>query len=269
MFWKCFGQMPAVEVVSHRIVWSMVVLLGVLVYQQRMGELKTLWKSPQDWGALVITASLLAFNWGLYIYAVNTARVVEASLGYYINPLVNVILGVIFLKEHLRPTQKLAVVLAAVGVVNFVWHLGQLPWIALGLAVSFGFYGLLRKTVAIAPLSGLVMETLLIAPVAALVIGYSAISGNGQLGVKWSTDLLLISSGVMTSFPLLWFNNAAQRLQLSTLGFLQYLAPSLGLMLGVFLYHEPFTPTHAVTFSLIWVAILIYSISNLQRFLPE
>ncbi len=241
----------------------MVFLTGLVFLQQRSEELNQLVHSPARLRILLITASLLTFNWGLYIYGVNTNRVVETSLGYFINPLVNVLLGSLFLKERLHRGQKLAVLLAAIGVANFVWAFGEIPTLALGLAFSFAFYGLLRKMVAVAPLIGLAVETLLLVPVALILVGYWAVTGVGHLGITWSTSLLFIGSGVMTSLPLLWFNNAAKRLRLSTLGFFQYLAPSLQLMLGVFLYHEPFTRTHAATFGLIWVALVIYSTTSL------
>ncbi len=263
IYWKFFGQISAIEVLSHRLLWSMVFLTGLLFLQQRSNQLHQLFHSPTRLATLLLTASLLTFNWGLYIYGVNTDRVVETSLGYFINPLVNVLLGFMFLKERLHRGQKLAVLLAGIGVANFVWQFGEVPWLALGLAFSFAFYGLLRKMAAVAPLIGLAVETLLIAPIALILVGYWAVTGVGHLGVAWSTSLLFIGSGVMTSLPLLWFNNAAKRLRLSTLGFFQYLAPSLQLMLGLFLYHEPFTRTHAVTFGLIWVALVIYSTTSL------
>ncbi len=263
IYWKFFGQIPAVEVLSYRIIWSMVFLTGLLFLQQRSSEFNQLRQSPSRLGILLVTALLLTFNWGLYIYGVNTGRVVETSLGYFINPIINVMLGFVFLKERLNRGQKLAVLLASLGVANFAWHFGQVPWIALGLAFSFAFYGLLRKVVAVTPMVGLAVETLLITPVALLLVGYWATTGVGHFGVTWSTNLLFIGSGVMTSLPLLWFNNAAKRLRLSTLGFFQYIAPSLQLMLGIFLYKEPFTSTHAVTFGFIWLALFIYSTVSL------
>jgi len=264
IYWKFFGQISAVEVLSHRIIWSMAFLAGLLFLQRRGSEFSQLWHSPTHLKILLATVLLLTFNWGLYIFGVNSARVVETSLGYFINPLVNVLLGRVFLKERLNHAQTLAVLLAGIEVAQFVWHFGQVPWLALGLAFSFAFYGLLRKVVAVGPMVGLAVETLLIAPVALILVGYWAATGAGHLGVAWSTSLLLIGSGVMTSLPLLWFNNAAKRLRLSTLGFFQYMAPSLQLMLGVLLYHEPFTRTHAVTFGLIWLALLIYSTTSLS-----
>ncbi|HEY9762012.1 MAG TPA: EamA family transporter RarD, partial [Trichocoleus sp.] len=212
---------------------------------------------------LLTTALLLTFNWGLYIYGVNTERVVETSLGYFINPLVSVLLGFLFLKERLTRWQQIAVLLAVVGVANFVWQFGAVPWIALGLAFSFAFYGLLRKIVPVSPLVGLAVETLLITPFAIALVTYWTATGDSHFGTSEEITALFIGAGVATSMPLLWFNNAAKRLQLSTLGFFQYIAPSIQLMLGVFLYREPFTLTHAITFGCIWSALLIYSTTSL------
>jgi chloramphenicol-sensitive protein RarD len=264
IYWKFFGQTPAIEVLSHRVIWSMVFLTGLLLFQQRRSELTQLWLSPDRLGILLATALLLTFNWGLYIYGVNTDRVVETSLGYFINPLVSVLLGAVFLKEQLNLGQKLAVILASLGVANFVWQFGAVPWIAIGLASSFAIYGLLRKVVPVSPLVGLAVETSLVLPIALVLVGYWATTKVGHWGVAGSTTLtlLFIGSGVMTSLPLLWFNNAAKRLRLSTLGFFQYMAPSLQLLLGVFLYHEPFTHTHAVTFGCIWAALILYSTTS-------
>lgn len=265
IYWKFFGQVPAVEVLSHRIIWSMVFLMTLLLLQRRTFEIRCLWQSPQRLAILLLTASLLTFNWGLYIYGVNTDRVVETSLGYFINPLVNVLLGFVFLKERLRQGQKIAVLLASLGVAFFVWQFGQVPWIALALAFSFAVYGLLRKVVPIAPLVGLAVETLLVTPVAIVFVGYWAAIEVGNFGVDRSITPLLVGAGIVTSMPLLWFNNAAKRLRLSTLGFFQYLAPSIQLVLGVFLYHEPFTRTHAITFAFIWFALLTYSTTSLMQ----
>ena len=241
----------------------MVFLFGLLLIQRRQREFADVWRSPRHIGILLLTATILACNWGLYIYGVNTNRIVETSLGYYINPLVNVILGSLFLKERLNRVQIVAVGLAAIAVVNFIWQMGIVPWIALTLAFSFGFYGLLRKSAAIAPMVGLTVETLLITPVAVVLMSYWAVTGTAHWGQGWLT-VLFIGCGVLTSMPLLWFNTAAKRLRLSTMGFFQYLAPSLQLLLGVFLYHEPFTSNHIVTFGLVWTAIALYSSSSLM-----
>lgn len=262
IYWKCFGHTPAVEVLSHRMIWSAVFLSCILLVQRRLPDLVTLLKSPHQVRVLLLTAALLSINWGLYIYGVNSNRVVETSLGYYINPLVSVLLGFVFLKERLHRGQQVAVVLAVIGVGYFIWQLGTVPWIALVLAVTFAFYGLLRKVVPAGPLVGLAVETLLITPLVLLVVGYLAIQGDSHFGETPLKTLLFMGAGVATSMPLLWFNNAAKRLQLSTLGFFQYLAPSIALVLGVFLYGEPFTRTHGVTFGCIWTALAIYSATS-------
>ncbi len=265
IYWKLLGAVPAVEVLSHRVVWSLVFLSGILALQQRQAELAELLRSPRRLAILALTAALLSFNWGLYIYGVNSDRVVETSLGYFINPLVNVLLGFLFFRERLRRGQVLAVLLATLGVANFIWQFGAVPWIALGLAFSFACYGLLRKIALVAPMVGLAVETLLVTPIAIALIGYWIVTDTGQLGTDWRITLLLVGAGVTTSLPLLWFNHAAKQLRLSTLGFFQYIAPSLQLAVGVFLYHEPFTPVHAATFGLIWTALLVYSITALWR----
>ena len=234
----------------------------MLIQHRNRAELARLRHSPKHLRVLLTTGLLLAFNWGLYIYAVNTNRVVETSLGYFINPLFNVILGFVFLKERLNRGQKIAVLLAGLGVANFIWQFRAVPAIALVLASSFAFYGLVRKVVPVTPIVGLMVETVLVTPIALVLIGYLAMTGTGHWGISRYTDFLFIGAGVMTSLPLLWFNNAAKRLRLATLGFFQYIAPSLQLLLGVLLYHEPFTRTHALSFGLIWVALAIYSITS-------
>lgn len=245
-------------------IWSAVFLCCILLVQRRLPDLMALLKSPQEVRVLLLTATLLSCNWGLYIYGVNSDRVVETSLGYYINPLVTVLLGFIFLKERLHWGQQVAVLLATLGVGYFIWQLGTVPWIGLGLAITFAFYGLLRKVVPAGPLVGLAVETLLITPVVLLFVGYLATQGHSHFGeTPWKT-LLFMGAGVATSMPLLWFNKAAKRLRLSTLGFFQYLAPSLALVLGVFLYGEPFTAAHLVTFGCIWTALALFSATSLN-----
>lgn len=261
VYWKLLGISPALEVLSHRMIWSAVFLGLILLGQGRWADLVALLRQPRRVGVLFLTACLLSFNWGLYIYGVNSDQVVEASLGYYINPLVTVLLGFVVLKERLHPLQWLAVALAAVGVGYFVVQLGTVPWIALGLAVSFAFYGLLRKTTPVAPLVGLAVETLLITPFTLAFVSYLGITGQGHFGQTLPLTLLFMGAGVATSLPLLWFNTAAKRLPLATLGFFQYLAPSLALLLGVLVYGEPFTPTHLVTFGCIWAALALYTVT--------
>lgn len=243
--------------------WSLVFLGLILTLQRRLSELRKL-PFRQVLG-LLTTALLLSVNWGLYIYGVNTDRVVETSLGYFINPLVSVMLGFVVLRERLYRGQQVAVLLATIGVGYFIWQFGAVPWIALALAGTFALYGLLRKMVAVTPMVGLTVETALMTPVALLIIFYWGATGTGSFGSSPGLTLLFIGAGVATSMPLLWFNNAAKRLSLATLGFCQYMAPSIQLLLGVFLYQEPFTQTHLVSFSCIWTALLIYSSTTLLR----
>lgn len=261
LYWKQFGTIPPWEIISHRMIWSLVLLVGLLGLGKRWGAFC---QALVDWrrsGLLLLSALLLAANWGLYIFGVNSDRVVETSLGYFINPLVTVLLGAIFYQERFRRAQVVAIALAATGVGLFVVQFGQVPWIALGVAFSFAFYGLLRKGIAIAPLVGLAIETLLLAPLALIYVGQLQASGAGNFLNSPSLTLLFIGSGIATALPLLWFNNAAKRLRLSTLGLFQYLAPSLQLLIGVWVYGEPFTRAHGITFGLIWTALLIYGIS--------
>ncbi|MGD1856392.1 MAG: EamA family transporter RarD [Leptolyngbyaceae cyanobacterium] len=263
IYWKFLQAASPLEVLSHRMVWSLVFLGLILTLQQRLSELRKL-PRRQVLG-LLLTAVLLSANWGLYIYGVNTDQVVETSLGYFINPLVSVLLGFVVLRERLYSGQWVAVALATIGVGYFIWQFGSVPWIALSLAGTFALYGLLRKVVAVSPMVGLAVETALMTPVALLMIAYWGTTGLGTFGSSPVLTLLFIGAGVATSMPLLWFNNAAKRLSLSTLGFFQYVAPSLQLILGVFLYQEPFTQTHLVSFSCIWTALLIYSSTSLLQ----
>jgi chloramphenicol-sensitive protein RarD len=265
VYWKFLAQVPAVELVCHRIIWSALLLLGLLRIQKQHANFWELWRSPKLVGALFATTAIIACNWGVYIYGVNTGRIVETSLGYYINPLVSVLLGSVILKERLNRGQKLAVLMAAIAVGNFVWHFGQVPWIAVFLALSFATYGLFRKLITVSPIVGLTVETLLAMPIALGWVGYRAVTGTGFFGMDGQVTLLLIGCGVVTALPLLWFNNAAKRLRLSTMGFFQYLAPSLQLALGVLFYHEPFTTIHGLTFTLIWSAIALYSVSSVSK----
>ena len=243
----------------------MVFVFGLLAVQKRLNEILELSKSSKNIWLLLFTAFLLGCNWVVYIYAVNTDQVIEASLGYYINPLLNVLMGFIFLRERLNFLQCVALGLAALGVLNFLWDFGSLPWIALTLSFTFSIYGLLRKVIPVKPLVGLLIETVLFAPLAIIMISFWMIDGSGSFGKQWETDFLLIGTGVITSLPLLWFVNAAKLLRYTTMGFFQYLGPSLNLLLGIFIYNEPFTQAHIITFSLIWSGLTIFSINSLNQ----
>ena len=263
IYWKLLDTVPSLEILAHRMVWSVLFLVGLLAVQKRLGEFRDLLKNPKYICMLLGTAVLLGVNWFVYIYGVNTNQIVETSLGYFINPLFNVLLGAIFLNERLNYWQSLALVMAALGVLNFLWDFDSLPWIALSLAFTFSFYGLLRKMIPVKPLVGLLMETVLLAPFAAIMIVVWNVDGTGNIGGGWRTVFFLVGAGVVTSLPLLWFTNAGKRLRYTTLGFIQYMTPSIQLLIGVYLYHEPFTPTHSITFGLIWAGLVIFSINSL------
>ena len=263
IYWKLLDTVPSLEILAHRMVWSVLFLMGLLAVQKRLGEFRDLLKTLKYIWMLLGTAVLLGVNWFVYIYGVNTNQIVETSLGYFINPLFNVLLGAIFLKERLNYWQSLALGMAALGVLNFLWDFDSLPWIALSLAFTFSFYGLLRKMIPVKPLVGLLMETVLLAPFAAVMIVVWNVDGTGNIGGDSRIVIFLVGAGVVTSLPLLWFTNAGKRLRYTTLGFIQYMTPSIQLLIGVYLYHEPFTPTHSITFGLIWAGLVIFSINSL------
>ena len=266
IYWKLLNTVPSMEILTHRMVWSVFFLLGLLAVQKRLGEFRELFHSPKYIFMLLGTATLLGGNWFVYIYGVNTNQVIETSLGYFISPLLIILLGAVFLRERLNIWQVVAVGFAALGVLNFIWNFGSLPWIALSLAFTFSFYGLFRKMIPVKPLVGLLMETALLAPLAVVLILFWKVDGTGHFGTAWMTDFLLFGAGVVTSLPLLWFINSGKRLHYSTIGFFQYLTPSIQLAIGVYLYNETFTTTHAVTFGLIWTGLIIYSINTIQTY---
>ncbi|MEE8264814.1 MAG: EamA family transporter RarD, partial [Acidiferrobacterales bacterium] len=251
---------PATEVLAHRVLWATVLLVAVLLLQRRGLELIRELLSWRRVGFYLVTALLVSTNWLIFIWSIQNDRLLEASLGYYINPLVNVLLGTVFLRERLNRWQIVAVALAAAGVMNLVLGYGKFPWVALTLAFSFGFYGLLRKKAGMDAILGLTVETLLLVPAALLFLGWLAFQGSAAFahaGAK--TDVLLIFAGVITAVPLVCFLQAARRLKLTTVGLMQYLAPTLNLLLAVLAYYEPFTTAHLITFVCIWIALAIYS----------
>ncbi len=266
VYFKAVAHVPAFEVLGHRIVWSVVFLGLLLGLRGRLPEVRAAFRHRRTLLTLMVTACLVSTNWVVFIWSVANDHVVEASLGYFINPLVNVLLGFMFLKERLRPVQWFSVALAAAGVVFLTLSIGHVPVIALTLAFSFGFYGLLRKVAGAGPTVGLAVETLLLLP---LALGYLVFTHTqGELVFMrdgWPINGLLMLGGVITALPLLWFANAAKRLPLATIGFLQYLAPSLQLMLGVLVYGEAFGRDHQVAFACIWTALIIYSFSAARR----
>jgi chloramphenicol-sensitive protein RarD len=262
-FWA-LRSLPPVEFLAHRIVWCLLFLVVVLTLSRRWPAVFRALGTPRTRRLLTVSACLVAVNWLVYIYSVATERVLHSSLGYFINPLFNVLLGLVFFRERLRPAQWLAVALAAAGLAYLVWAAGELPWIAPALAVSFGLYGLVRKVTPVDGLTGLAVETLVLTPPAAACLLWWAAAGSSSFGHNgWHFDALLMLSGVLTALPLLCFGQAARRLRLSTLGFLQYLAPSTQFLLAVYLFGEPFRPEQQVGFGCTWVALLIFTADSL------
>jgi chloramphenicol-sensitive protein RarD len=267
LYFKAISQVPPAEVLAHRIVWSVVFLALLVGVGGRWRDLAGCFRSRAVLRTLLASTLLIAVNWFVFIYAVSTGRLIQASLGYFITPLVSVLLGLVFLRERLRPGQWLAVALAATGVVYQAVAAGQLPWIALALAGSFGVYGLLRKTVRVDGLIGLSVETLLLLPAALGFLGYEAArDGLAWGGGDWTMDLLLALSGVVTTVPLVCFAQAARRLRLSTLGFLQYLSPSLAFLLAVGVFREEFAAGQLVSFGCIWAGLAIYSVDSVLAY---
>ena len=269
IYWKLFMGIPSLEVLVHRILWSVIFLMFVVLIQKKFILLVELCRSPKQLFIILTTSMLLGANWMIYIWAVNEGFVIETSLGYFINPLVNVMLGMIIFKERFNLWQTLALILALCGVLNYLFGFGELPWIALGLASSFSIYGMLRKISEAGPLIGLTMETLILVPVAFLLLSWWTLDGSSHFGTMSELDLYFLGCGLITSFPLLWFAAAAKRLRFSTLGLFQYLAPTSQFLLGVFLYKEPFTITHVVTFALIWMALILYSGNSISNKLKK
>ncbi|MEN3363618.1 MAG: chloramphenicol-sensitive protein RarD [Burkholderiales bacterium] len=266
VYFKALQDVSADQILVHRMLWSLAFVLVVLAWRRQWSWIGTVIRQPRILAGFTASALILSTNWFIYIWAVNSGKVLEASLGYFINPLVNVTLGFVFLHERLRPAQWAAVALAACGVAWLTWQTGQLPWVALLLAITFGAYGLLRKTAALGPLEGLTLETLVLFP---LALGYLVLltvtNQNSFAGAPASSQWLLVAAGPITAIPLLLFAAGARRIPMSMLGLMQYISPTIQLLLGVWLYNEPFGGARLAGFILIWTALLVYSLEGLWR----
>jgi chloramphenicol-sensitive protein RarD len=266
IYYKGLQSVGAWEVLAHRVIWSVPLLLFFLAIRDGRKIWKKLKLPPRNIAWLVLSGLVVSLNWLVFVWAVANDHVLDTSLGYFGTPLVNVVLGYIFLKERLNAIQVAAVVVAATGTVYLGWYLGGPPWIAMTLAVSFGVYGLLRKRLPVGPMLGLLWEiALMLVPASLYLLWLSSQSSLQFSHMSIGIDLLLIGSSVITVLPLIWFNMAAQKLPLSILGFFQYLAPSMSFLLAVFLFDEVFTPGHAVAFACIWLALVMVSIEPFQR----
>lgn len=266
IYWKALQHVPALEILAHRIVWGLVFVALWMSLRGRWPELRAVFETRRTVAALAASTIFIAVNWGLFVWAVNTDRVLSTSLGYFINPLMVVVLGLVVLRERLNRRQWLAVGLAALAVAILTLRLGRLPWLSLTLAASFALYGLLRKTVRADAVVGLSFEATALAPLAAGYLVFQELRGAASFGhTGVLTDLMLIAAGAITVIPLLFFTLGVRRVALSTAGLLQYIAPTLTFLLAVLLYGEPFTTAHAVSFSLIWTALAIYTFDLRHR----
>ncbi|KAB0547986.1 EamA family transporter RarD [Pseudomonas argentinensis] len=263
MYFKAIQAVPPLEIIVHRAIWSALFGALLLLVWKHPGWLRELIDHPKRFAVLAVSGALIAGNWLIYVWAVNNERMLEASLGYYINPLVNVLLGMLLLGERLRRLQWVAVALAAAGVAQQLWQVGSLPWVSLALALSFATYGLIRKKAPVAALPGLVVETWILLPLAIgwILLHPAAMSSQPPF---WTTSeaLWLIAAGPVTLIPLVFFNAAARHLPFATLGFLQYIAPTLVLLLAVFVFGEHFDPAKIISFLFIWAGLAVYSVDT-------
>ena len=258
LYWKLFDESGPVELLAHRIVWSLVTLAGLIAVRRKVRQLRATATNRRQLGWLALAAVLITFNWGAFIFGVNHGLVVETSLGYFITPLATVLLGVVVLSERLRPAQWVALAIAASAVIGLTVEYGRPPWIALVLTVSFGTYGLAKKKAGAGALEGMTVETAVIAPIALAVLIVLSVSGNATVtGQGFWYVVLMVAAGPVTAAPLLLFGAAATRISLTTLGVLQYIAPIMQFALGVLVYHEDMPPMRWAGFGLVWLALVI------------
>ncbi len=263
LYWKAIQQVPAFEILAHRIVWSFVFVTILLSIREGLKELKQAVVSWKSLLGVLLGSVLISANWFIYIWAVNSNQVIETSLGYYINPLITILLGLAVLRERIDRWQAGSLLLALIAVGVETIQYGRIPWVALGLAVSFGLYGLVKKLSNLSSLAGLALETICVTPLAMGFLMYKQVGGTAAFGsISLSVTLLLIVSGVVTATPLLWFAQGAKLVSLTTIGFIQYLSPSISLILGIFVFKEPFTGVDLFSFGLIWCALTLYSLSR-------
>ncbi|PHR65191.1 MAG: protein RarD [Idiomarina sp.] len=264
IYFKWLQEVPALEILSHRILWSFILVFILIMVLRRGNRLKPVLQNKQQMARLALATCLLGGNWFLFIWAINNDHILDASLGYYINPLLNVAIGMAFFAERMRKMQLVAIALAVTGVLIQVISFGSVPWVALALACSFAIYGAIRKRLPIDSITGLWLETLILTPAVLIYLVFFASSDAADMTQNtWQINTLLIAAGVVTTAPLLCFTAAAQRIRYSTLGFFQYIGPSMMFVLAVWVYGEPLAADKLVTFAIIWVALALYSIDTL------
>jgi len=267
IYWKLIDSVFSMEILANRIVWAFVFTIIIIAVTKQWEELKSISKDKKQMFNIFIASILIAINWGLYIWAVNSGKIVDSSLGYYINPLFAVVLGVLIFKEKLNHWQIAALLMAAIGVLIKTIQYGKIPWISLGLAISFGLYGAIKKSVKANSIVGLTLETVMLTPIAAIYMTSRQLSGVGAFSNEGTfVILILIGSGIVTAIPLLLFASGAKRLPMSVIGFTQYISPTISLIIGVFVYHEKFTSIDMIGFGFIWIALTIYSFSQIVLF---
>lgn len=264
LYMKLLSHIPAAEVVAHRILWSLPIAGGVLILMGRTGDIRTAVKTPHTLAMGVVTAALVSLNWGIYVWAIVSERALDAALGYYINPLFSIFLGAVLLRERLSPLQWAAIALATAAVLILTVSNGTLPWAALGLTLTWGFYAFFKKSLPIGPNQGFLLEVLILTPPA---LGYLVwLTTTGQSHFTTTPDIaLLMGCGVVTAVPLLLYANGAKLLRLSTIGILQYIAPTMIMLIGVFVFDEPFGQARLIAFPMIWAALVLYSIAMLRQ----
>lgn len=266
VYWKLLDSVASMELLANRIVWALVFMLIVITVTKQWDELKRTIKNKRQMLYIFIASILITINWGLYIWAVNSNKIIDASLGYYINPLLAVALGVVIFKEKLNYLTGAALIVAFIGVMIKTIQYGKIPWISLSLAISFALYGAIKKSVNVSSTVGIMLEAAMITPVAAIYIALRNISGVGAFNTQGALVIfLIIGSGIATAIPLLLFASGAKRIPLSLIGFTQYISPTISLFIGIFMYNEGFTATDMIAFGFIWVAIVIYSLSQIKQ----
>ncbi len=263
IYWKWIGHVPALQTISHRIVWSCLILFGIILITRQWKEFSQVIRNARVLRIYTVAAIVLGNNWLVYVWAVNAGFVVETSLGYFINPLINVLIGVLFLRERLRPMQWIPIGLATTGVLYLTFAYGSLPWIALTLAFSFAFYALIKKMAPLNSLHGLTLETGVLFVPALFYLLFVETAGQGAfLHTGVGADALLIGAGLVTTIPLLLFATAARRISLSLIGILQYIAPTLQFLCGVLIYREPFTQSQLIGFGFVWASLIIFAVEG-------
>ncbi|WP_322988949.1 EamA family transporter RarD [Hoeflea sp.] len=264
-YMKAVAHIPAVEVVAHRVIWSVPIAAAVLILLGRTQDIKVALRTPRTLMMGFLTASIITVNWGIYVWAIGAGRTVEAALGYYINPLFSIFLAAVLLKEKLDGLQKLSIALAVVAVALLAWETGGVPWVSVGLAGTWGFYAFFKKSLPVGPNQGFFLEVLILTIPALGYIAYLEASGSGHFGETGMADvLLLLGCGLVTAVPLMIYANGAKLLRLSTIGIMQYIAPTMIFIIAVFVFKEPFGIYKLAAFGLIWVSLAIYSVSLLR-----